>query len=128
MERSAALKKLGKILGKEFCYRVDPNAPTSEERATAATSLPETIASRNDLRARRDARRVEILAGDAEYQALIVSTRAATEVVERLSGICAHYKITVGISESIFFSVKAQGDSWGDVIAQLELKAAEPTP
>jgi len=40
MERTIAIKKLGKMLGKSFGYRVDPRAPSREEREEATRRLP----------------------------------------------------------------------------------------
>ena len=36
MERSVAIKKLGKLLGKKLGYRINTKAPTQEEKAAAA--------------------------------------------------------------------------------------------
>ena len=66
MERSVALKKLGKFLGKSLGYRVNDKAPTREERKSPA-ELPAAIAERNALKEKRDERYRAILAGDAEY-------------------------------------------------------------
>jgi hypothetical protein len=118
MERSVAIKKLGKLLGKKLGYRIDAKAPSPDEREEAKAALPSAIGERNKLREQRDARYKAILAADAEYQSLLASTKAASERVDRLSSIVRHRKITVGVSESIFF--KAEGDSWEEVIAKLE--------
>jgi hypothetical protein len=38
--------------------------------------------------------------------------------------VTRHYKITVGVSNSMFFHIKAEGDSWEEVINQLTKKDA----
>ena len=122
MERAAAIKKLGKILGKSLGYRVDPKAPSNDERAAARAELPAAMQERKDLEERRRARREAILAADAEYQELIAEHEAAKQRVERLGSISRHHKITIGTSNGLFFSVKAEGDSWEDVIEKLAAK------
>jgi hypothetical protein len=120
MERSVAIKKLTKILGKSLGYRIDSRAPTPEERAAAMGELTAAFAERNKLKEQRDERYRAILAGDAEYQSLHKTHQAASERVKRLGSITRHYKITVGNSNSMFFHVKAEGDSWEEVIDKLE--------
>ncbi len=120
MERTAAVKKLGKLLGKSLGYRVNDKAPTREERAEAREALGPARTERDALKAKRDERYRAILAGDPEYQRLHAEHRVAYEHVEKLASITRHYKITVGTSNSMFFHIKAEGDSWEDVIAKLE--------
>lgn len=127
MERAVAIKKLGAMLGKSMGYRVNPKAPTQEERAAAQKALRPACEERNKLQALRDERRRAILAADAEYQSLCASAKTASENVDRLGSVTRHYKITVGKMTSIFFHVLAEGDSWEEVITKLsaaEKKAA----
>lgn len=124
MERTVALKRLEKLLGKKLGYRIDPKAPTSEERQAARTALHEAIAERNKIKEQRDARYKAILAADGEYQALFAAAKAASERADKLSSATRHFKITVGTSEGMFFVVKAEGDSWEDVIDKLSAKVA----
>src|SRR5215831_4155859 len=70
MERIVAIKKLGKMLGKGFGYRVDPKAPTADERAEArerAKTLNEEFNAAGKAEA---ARKDALLNGDAEFQRL----------------------------------------------------------
>ena len=120
MERIVAIKKLSKLLGKGFGYRVNDKAPTAEERAEAQAATAAAVTERNKLKEQRDARYRAILAADAEYQSLHASHAAASKAVDRLFSITRHFKITVGNSNSMFFHVKAEGDSWEDVIAKVE--------
>lgn len=122
MERSVAIKKLGRLLGKNLGYRVNAKAPSKDERMAARAALPAAIAERNALRDQREARLAAILAGDAEYQRLQAALKLARDKADTLSGIAHHYKITVGTSNGMFFHVRAEGDSWEDVIAKLSEK------
>jgi hypothetical protein len=122
MERTVAIKTLGKLLGKKLGYRVDAKAPTKEERAEARAALTQAIEERNKLVEQRDARSKAILAADAEYQRLLTDAKAARNHTDELSSITRHYKITVGTSEGMFFLVKAEGDSWEEVIDKLTVK------
>lgn len=126
MERAVAIKKLTAIIGKSLGYRVNPKAPTREERAAAQEALKPACEERNRLQAQRDERRRAILEADAEYQSLCAVAKAASEKVDRLGSITRSYKITVGKMMSIFFHVMAEGDSWEEVIGKLtaEKKAA----
>lgn len=119
MERAVAIKKLGKILGKSLGYRVDLKAPDQDDRDEARAKLPDATAKRKALSERMEARRLEILQADAEYQRLKADHADAKKVCDELFGITCRYRFTVGTSNSLFFMVKAQGDSWEEVIAKL---------
>jgi hypothetical protein len=127
MERSVAIKKLAKILGKSLAYRVDIKAPTQDERSAAKAELLTAIAERNKLRDQKDARYKAILAADAEYQSLHASHKAASKHADQLSSIIHHYKFTVGTTNGMFFHIKAQGDSWEEVIENLEHRRGRMT-
>ena len=119
MERAVAIKKLGKLLGNKLGYRVNDKAPTQDERDAARAELTPAIEERNALQQRRDERRKAILAADAEYQSLCADSRAASERVDKLSSITRHYKFTVGTCNGMFFTVRAEGDTWEEIIAKL---------
>jgi hypothetical protein len=118
MERSVAIKKLGKLLGKRLGYRVDRDAPDAETRAAVRQQLPGLRAAERKVEAAMDARRAALLAADPEYQALAEAFRLA-RAGRQAAAATSRYRITVGISGAVFFHVKAQGDSWEDVIAKL---------
>ena len=122
MERAAAIKKLGKLLGKSFGYRVDPTAPDKDARAEAREILRVTGPQREAIGKAVTARREALLKADAEYQRLLEDYRTATLHCDRLSATLHHYRFTAGNSNGMFFHVKAQGDSWEDVIEQLTEK------
>ncbi len=120
MERAVALKKLGTLLGKKLGYRIDSKAPTPEERATAKLELTALLEERNKLQAQKEARYQAVLAADPEYQKLKADYLAMRKKGEELSSLVRHHKITVGTSEGMFFLVKAEGDSWEEVINKIE--------
>jgi predicted membrane chloride channel (bestrophin family) len=123
MERAVAIKKLAKILGKTLGYRVDDTAPNAEQRAAAKAQLAEAQALRDKARQQRDERYKAILAADQEYQDLVALHKGAQKVAEQLSYQAHHhYKFTVGTSNGMFFHVRAQGDSWEEVIDELTKK------
>lgn len=123
MERTVALKKLEKLIGKKMAWRINPKAPTPDERAAARLALPPAIAERDTLRKQQTDRQRAILEGDEEYQRLIIATKEASAIADRLSSLTRAFKITVGdTSSGLFFMVKAEGDSWEDVIAKLTAK------
>jgi len=124
MERAVAIKKLGNLLGKSLGYRVDPKAPLQEERDEARAKLPDATARRKALNDKMVARSREILEADIEYQRLRVEYTQAKKVCDELFGITCHYRFTVGTSNSLFFTVRAQGDSWEQVIEKLTEKQA----
>jgi len=119
MERSVAIKKLGKLLGKSLGYRVDSGAPAADERAEAKLQLSALQAAEKLAEDAMRARREAVLAADREYQALVVAHRGARDTRHKASALVSRFRITVGTTSDLFFHVKAQGDSWEDVIAKL---------
>ena len=122
MERAVALKKICKLLGKKTRYRIDTKAASREERDAARAKLSNAVKARNELQEKRNDRQRAILAADAEYQSLLAAHKAAVENSDKLLSIMRHHKITVGTDEGFFFSVKAEGDSWEEIIEKLTAK------
>jgi hypothetical protein len=120
MERSAAIKKLGKLLGKSLGYRVDLKAPTSDERAAAQAMLPALTEEKRKAEEAVRLRRTAILAGDCEYQELVAAHKKMQEEWSRVAGMTRQHKFTVGTTNGMFFMVKAEGDSWEEVISKVE--------
>jgi hypothetical protein len=119
MERAVAVKKLTRILGGSLAYRVDPKAPKADDRAAARAQLADAVAKRNSLQERVAARREAILKADAEYQNLLKAHEIACKHAANLSSMMRHYKFTVGTNNGMFFVVKAEGDTWEEVIGKL---------
>lgn len=119
MERTVALKKLSKLLGKRMGYRVDPEAPRQTEREEAQRKLRDLIPRREAVSKQMEDRRRAVLEADAEYQRLKTEHAIISKEYGRLQWRTSHYKFTVGTMGDLFFSVKAQGDSWEEVIAKL---------
>jgi len=123
MERSVAIKKLGKLLGKSLGYRVDPSAPTSEGREEIKRQLPTMNFAKQQAEQIMRERQEAILAGDAKYQELVAIYKDAKKRAADAFSVANHFKVTVGrTTEFGFFHIEAQGDSWEDVIETLERK------
>jgi hypothetical protein len=122
MERAVAVKKLSKILGKSLGYRVDLKAPDEDDRAEARAKLKIASAERVAVIKQKEARMQEILQADAEYQRLKAAHAEAKKRCDELFAITCRYRFTAGVSNSLFFHIKAQGDSWEEIIAKLTEK------
>ncbi len=128
MTKSETVKRLAKMLGPKFGYRIDDKAPTPEERDAARSALPTANQERDDLRKQMEDRRAAILKADKGYQELHSAWKDARQQVEKLSSKLYRHKITVGTSVGIgrfsMFSVAADGDSWEEIFAILAKKKA----
>lgn len=124
MERSVAIKRLTKLYGKNAAWRVNPKAPTRDEREAAMTAAGPAFAEKRALDDKLEARQKALLAADAEYQELLAAARAARQKADHLRSITLCYKITIGKIEMGFFHVTAQGDSWEEAFDRLEAKRA----
>jgi len=120
MERAVAIKKLGKLLGSSLAYRVSDHAPNADRRAAARDRLTAALAERKTLAEAMEARRQAVLAADVAYQSLKSAHATASALTDKLSSLTRHCKFTVGTNNGLFFVVRAEGDSWEEVIAKLE--------
>lgn len=119
MQRATAIKTLRRILGRDFGYQVDPSAPTAEERHEARQELIELAKKREQLSEATKERREALLAADSKYQELLAEWREIRKKCDERNSKSHHYKISVGTSDSMFFRIAAQGDSWEDVIGKV---------
>ena len=125
MERIVAIRKLRKLIGKGFAYRINPKALTGEEREAAEAELKLATAEMVRVRAERDDRYKAILAADPEYQRLLAAHNEAYKRQKKLMGDVHSRKISVGdTSSGFFYLVNAEGDSWEEVIDKLTAKAS----
>src|SRR5262245_50933111 len=108
MERIVAIKKLGKMLGKSLGYRVDPKAPTSEEREEVKRQLPALTAAKKQADEAMNNRRRAILEADQQYQELVAAYKEARQRADNAFLITHRFKFTVGTSDGMFFHVKAE--------------------
>lgn len=120
MERAEAVRKLGKLLGKSLGYRVDPKAPTPEEREQVRIDAHKLHGHYETAKKAMDDRRRAILEGDQEYVSLVAKCAEIRKAKDKAFSLSHHYKIQVGVSNSMFFHIKAEGDSWEQVIEKLE--------
>jgi hypothetical protein len=119
MERSVAMRKLSKLLGKTLGYRVDPKAPTEEEREQARQQLAVLREARQRAEEALQERR-RVLLEDQQYQDLLAAYRDARKQVDKTLSLTQQFRFTAGQANGMFFHVMAQGDSWEEVIAKLE--------
>lgn len=119
MNRAQAIAKLRPILGKTMAYREDPKALVGAERVAMQQTAREKNVESKALEAARDARRALVLKADAEYQDLRTRAEAARKAFEQASYYAHHDRISVGVNGSMFFSVRASGENWADVVEKL---------
>ena len=124
MTRSEATKKLHRLLGNKAGYRVDDAAPSPDAREEAMAALPAARAERERLEKAKRERAEYLLVNDTEYQDLKAAHATARKQEQSLSGCLSRFKFTVGTSEGMFFVVKAQGGSWEEVFAKLNIRRA----
>jgi len=121
MERAAAHKIITKLLGKGWKWEHHPNALTDkDERAAANATLKAVTEERRKTSEEMTARRQALCAADPEYQRLCEQYRAQDGSAKRWSGLVHTHKFVVGKSNSLFFHVHAEGDSWEEVIEKLK--------
>jgi uncharacterized protein (DUF3084 family) len=123
MDRSTAIKKAHKILGKGFGYRENPKAGSREDREKAKAELKIASAERQRLNEALEARKRELLSGDEEYQKRLAAWRESGKRTSALSAKSHGYRITVGTSMNAggfgFFSVRAEGDNWEEILEKI---------
>lgn len=119
MTPKQALAKLQKVYGPNAAYRLNRTPSDADERNAAKAALSGAFARRNELSEQRKARAEFLLGTDAEYQRLKAEETAARIRHDELRAQAHYYRITVGIQSDVFFHVKAEGDTWADVFAQI---------
>jgi hypothetical protein len=119
MKRIVAVNKLSKILGKRMGYQIDPKALMAYERASVKAAFQAEAEALNELKKKKRERFEALLKADAAYQSLANEWRAAEDRVNKLRSKLNGYKITVGLSDRNFFYIKAEGDTWEEVLAKL---------
>lgn len=119
MNRTQALAKLKPILGAKMAWREDPKALVGDERIAMMATAREKNVEQKALAAARDARCAAVLVADAEYQDLRTRAAAACKEFEHASYYAHHDRITVGVSGGMFFSVRASGDNWAEVVQKV---------
>ena len=116
MNKTQAISRLSKMLGKQFAYRVDPKAPDEEMRQQIREAYKVAKAQADLAVATRKARYEELLKGDVLYQELKARASEAEKMAERAGAGLHRYRVTVGLDHGWAFSVKAEGDNWEEVV------------
>jgi seryl-tRNA synthetase len=128
MTRDQAFKKIRKLLGPKAAADVRGDISSPEKRERASESLKFLRTRREELDAKITARQKELL-DVPDFQALLEERRKLRKEVDSFQGEALHYKFMAGRISGVggisFFHVEAQGDTWEEVIAKLEAKAAK---
>lgn len=124
MERSVALKRVEKLLGKSFRYRVNLKAPNADGRAEARKEREVAERAHSSVSRQLSARTSELLRGDREYQRLSAEYKSTREKSADLRLISSSYRFTVFVSNGLFTKIEAEGDSWEEIIDKLTRKRA----
>lgn len=124
MNKSEALAKLSKLLGPNTGYRVDPKAPRAADRETIRANAKVARVASDAADAALRARRAELLAADPTYQRLKAEAAALSAASDEARGGLHRHRVTVGRSSGMFFHIKAQGDTWAEVVAKVEGRAS----
>lgn len=121
MNQTQALTKLRKIIGPKVSYRIDSKALPADEREAKQAKVRELRAKKQAAEEASAARRAELLR-DPVYRALRAEVNALdAEIGKHLHAAYAK-RITVGVVGGMFFSVRAEGDNWAEVVAAAEAK------
>jgi len=123
MNEKTAIKSARKLLGPKMAFREDPRAPSAERRAEALQNLPAMRQALEAADAACNRRREELLA-DPLYRELTEKRAQARALHDAERRVAFRYRLTVGTATGWSFAVKAQGDTWADVIEELEREAA----
>lgn len=119
MNRETALKKLQKLLGKDAAFRIAPDAPDADERAAASVAGVALRGAAAIAKTAMETRRAELLR-DPEYLRLREAYYRVENERMEMAGRATRYRIIAGTVGGLFFSVRAQGDTWAEVFAKLQ--------
>ena len=122
MDKSTALRKLRKILGKKFGYREAPTALVGEQRAQALIDMKGAQQQLQEARRQLTERREALLQIDPEYQRLLGVVRLADSEARLCQSVAYVRRITVGTVGELFFHVEAEGDNWQEVVDKVTAK------
>lgn len=115
MNQSQAIAKLKAALGRGFAYRLDPKAPKPAQRQDAADKLRAALLCKKSAADAAKARYEELLK-DPKYVKLRAEADALSKECDKLAATTRHYPITVGVNNGMWFSIKAEGDNWQEVV------------
>lgn len=123
MNAKQAMAKLCKLLGKNARYRIVNDAPDKAEREELRGQIKVLFEQRQALDVELKARRAQLLA-DPMYRGLAARYSAASKALDLARGRANSHRIRVGTVGGVagmnFFHVKAEGDTWEQVIHLLE--------
>lgn len=121
MERKTALAKLRTRLGKGFAWRENKGWKPKEVREAALEANKVLKDEKLRLSTALDTLRKTLLQ-DPEYQNILAAYTAVRKQMNANTGVMLTKRFTVGTANSLFFHVAADGDSWEEVLAELDRK------
>jgi hypothetical protein len=124
MTREQAIKKLRKLLGPKAAINVRDEITSPERRAYALASVRALRVRKDELAARIETRRKELL-DVPDFKAMLDEMAELRKQMNTLSGDAMNYRFEAGtIDEGIpgfnVFHVAAKGDTWEEVIETIE--------
>jgi hypothetical protein len=125
MERSVALRRLRKILGKEFGYQVNessiPREVREDEKPEFEAAVKRREKAQTELTRMRTEHMTKLEATD-EYKAAQEELRQCREKASHLGARQMMRRFTVGTANRLFFHVDASADTWEEIFAELQRK------
>jgi hypothetical protein len=120
MQRAAAIKKLTKLLGQAFGYRVNLHAPYADERLQEQANARRLLDARQAALEALNARRTWLLDADPEHRLLLEQLTRLRDAHANANFMARAYRFTAGVTDGMFYHVVAQGDTWEEVVASVE--------
>jgi hypothetical protein len=124
MNLTQAKAALRKLYGDKAMWRYNDKAPKGDERAELLAAIEPLRAAEQELSAKLDARRIELLL-DPQYVELQQQWRAARREAQLAIGRAHTRRVTIGKHSMGFFMVEAEGDNWQEAIDAARAKAAK---
>ncbi len=118
MNQTQALAKLRRVIGAKLAYRIDPKAQDAEGRTEQLALARKLSEEFNALEAAQHARRVELLK-DPVYLELTAKLNAVRKERDAARWYSSHKRIAVGVDSGMFFSQRADGDNWDEVVSKV---------
>jgi len=119
MNKTQALRKLKPLLGKYLAYREDPKALVGDERKAAIEERQQRKSTLTAASEALEERKRQLLLADPVYQELLTHWKNSRDAEQEATSRAFRRRITIGTASDLFFSVKAEGDNWAEVVEKL---------
>jgi hypothetical protein len=121
MNQTQAMVALKRMFGAKAAWQRNERAPRAEEREVALAQLPELQAKREAAKQAVEKRRAELLS-DPLYQQLRAEYEATRKASDEALSLTYRYRVTVGTTNGIFFTIAGQGDNWQEAVEDAQAK------